>query len=201
MDNAIHKIFEDFGSLLKTRLEKGVQTTEDSVRYTFFAALLQNGIRPEEIVLEYAHPSLEGHEKLDTWIERDGQRPIAIEFKYHRPIPSGHNVPKTQLAGDVFNDLERLSNMRESLNYFIYLASREMCIYFRNKFPKLWNLRMEERLLIGHDFFDKLPKTLLGRIKGVNGHFIEGAYRQQVSPNHFLRIFRVVRNQKSGERE
>ena len=188
----MHKIFEDFGFLLKTRLEKGVQTTEDSVRYTFFAALLKNGVRPEEVVLEYAHPRLAGREKLDTWIERHDQRPIAIEFKYHRPIPSGHNVPKTQLAGDVFNDFERLSNMHESLNYFIYLASREMCIYFANKFPKLWDLPKGERILIDHNFFGTLPKTLSGRIKGVNDYVIEGSYGQKIPSGHLLRIFRVL---------
>ena len=41
-----------FVPLLKTRLSASIFTTEDSVRYTFFAALLHAGVQPEQVVLE-----------------------------------------------------------------------------------------------------------------------------------------------------
>jgi hypothetical protein len=39
-------VFED---LLITRMATGVHTTEDGVRYTFFAALLKSGFPPEKV--------------------------------------------------------------------------------------------------------------------------------------------------------
>ncbi len=47
-ETLLEKVIDHFGELLISRLELGVFTTEDSVRYTFFAALLETSdIRPE----------------------------------------------------------------------------------------------------------------------------------------------------------
>jgi hypothetical protein len=40
----------NFAELLRVRFENEVPTTEDSIRYTFFAGLLRAGLQPHEIV-------------------------------------------------------------------------------------------------------------------------------------------------------
>ena len=45
--DAMNAIFGDFAQLLESRLRDRVLTTEDSVRYTLFAAMLHHNIQPE----------------------------------------------------------------------------------------------------------------------------------------------------------
>ena len=48
-----------FAELLERRLKRGVFTTEDAVRYTFFIALVQAlSLQPEDIVLEHDHGTI-----------------------------------------------------------------------------------------------------------------------------------------------
>ena len=49
-----------FVPLLEKRLNSGIFTTEDSVRYTFFAALLHTGVQPEQVVLEAPYRDIDG---------------------------------------------------------------------------------------------------------------------------------------------
>src|SRR5436309_2964376 len=97
--------FRSFASLLNERLQRGVQTTEDCIRYTFFHAALQEGIAHTDVVLEYRHPAIVGAQ-IDTLITRDGG--VAIEFKYDRANPGGTNQNRTQRAAAVLNDIFRL---------------------------------------------------------------------------------------------
>lgn len=122
-----------FSNVLSMRLIKGVFTTEDSVRYTFFTALLQqSGLNSEDVVLEYPHPSIAGA-KIDTWIPSFEGNSLAIEFKYDRDIPSEKNTPRTQKAGKVFHDLYRLGQIKDGTRrLFIYLTGPEMALYFSN---------------------------------------------------------------------
>lgn len=116
--------FRDFVGLLHRRFAAGVYTTEDSARYTFFAALLESGVAPEEIVLEYAHPTIPGA-RVDAVI-LDGKRPcIAFEFKYDRAIPSGRSLPLAQKDGAVFADMVRLLAWPGALDrYVVYLSDK-----------------------------------------------------------------------------
>ena len=59
-------IFAEFAQLLRKRFGQGVYTTEDSIRYTFFAALLaKSDLEAQDVVLEYPHPQIPGAE-VDT---------------------------------------------------------------------------------------------------------------------------------------
>lgn len=129
----LHATLERFSDLLSVRLIKRIFTTEDSVRYTFFTALLQqSGLKPEDVVLECPHPSIAGAE-IDTWIPSFEAGGLAIEFKYDRDIPSGKNTPRTQKAGKVFHDLYRLGQIKNGARcLFIYLTGPEMASYFSN---------------------------------------------------------------------
>ena len=87
--DTIFNAASNFADLLRVRFENAVPTTEDSVRYTFFAGLLRAGLQPHEIVLEHRHDAIAGAE-IDTFIPGIGTGPaVAIEFKYDRGIPSG----------------------------------------------------------------------------------------------------------------
>jgi hypothetical protein len=46
-------LLRDLGQLLRRRLEFGVRSSDDSVRYMLFAALVQHGVAPERVVMEY----------------------------------------------------------------------------------------------------------------------------------------------------
>ncbi|HLQ63770.1 MAG TPA: hypothetical protein VK201_03560 [bacterium] len=46
------EMFKTFGSLLEQRLRFGTCSGEESLRYTFFAAAIEQGLKQERIVLE-----------------------------------------------------------------------------------------------------------------------------------------------------
>ena len=122
-----------FVPLLETRLRFGIFTTEDSVRYTFFAALLRSGVEPEQVVLE-AHYQAIARAELDLLICSPLKVPLAAaEFKYDRAIPGGKHLPRTQKAGKLFANLRRLLLWHEPVTfYFIYLTDGEMHRYLCN---------------------------------------------------------------------
>ena len=127
----IESIIRLFCSLLSDRLKAGTHTTEDSVRFTFFAAMLKEGINPSDVVLEYPHPNL-NRKKIDTWIaQKSGDEGLAIEFKYNR---SGNdNQQRTKHAGKALHDLHRMSQIPQGMDrLLIYLTDCEMADYFSN---------------------------------------------------------------------
>ena len=127
-------VFSQFADLLDARFRNDIHTSEDAVRYTLFASMLYQDIPADSLSFEYPHPTIDGA-KIDTWFQKDGEKPIAIEFKYDRVIPSGRNQPRTQKAGSVFHDLYRLLLVNTSIGatcYFVYVTTAEMAAYFTN---------------------------------------------------------------------
>ena len=95
----LDETFELFSKYLQTRLLKNVYCTEDSVRYTFFAALLRStNLNPEDLILEY-HPNIPNAE-IDTFIPSYDGTGVVMEFKYDRKIPSQKmpRVPRKQAS-------------------------------------------------------------------------------------------------------
>jgi hypothetical protein len=82
MNNTTAAVYAWFADFLNTRLSTGAFTTEDSVRYCLFLALLEvGGVAPEQLLLEYPHPVIKGAE-IDTWIAKTDSTPgFAAEFK------------------------------------------------------------------------------------------------------------------------
>jgi hypothetical protein len=140
--------FPRFAELLERRFQRGVYTTEDALRYTYFAALLESGMRPEEVELERPFP---GQEKAELDDVAAGVPPAVLEFKFHRPPPGGMNQNKTWLAGAVFRDFMRLAVAGPRLGaqaFFVYVADREMSVYFQNQHPELWSLAEGEAFAV-----------------------------------------------------
>lgn len=126
MNKIMTDAIEQFANLLERRFNSGVFTTEDSVRYTFFASLSSFDIAPEHIILEYPHPSVLKARIDMVILSNDLQPCIAIEFKYDRAIPSGKPLPLPARAGDVFKDFVRLLQWQAPLDrYLIYLTDKE----------------------------------------------------------------------------
>ena len=94
-------IFKQFSTLLGERFALGVFTTEDSIRYTFYTALLSSGgLKHTDVILEHPHPVIPGAK--DTMIRGTDERsPVAVEFKYDRGNPGGKNQNRTQRAAAV----------------------------------------------------------------------------------------------------
>ena len=126
MDENVYKAFNE---ILKNRLQNNVFTTEDSVRYSFFVALLlERSFDPNDIIMEYPHNRIK-KAQVDTYIPNYDGKEVIIEFKYDRAIPSGKNAPRPQKAGRHFNDMSRLLDFSTSLpaiRLFIYLTDSEM---------------------------------------------------------------------------
>ena len=195
------EIFEEFGKLLDERFMQGVITTEDSVRYTFFAALLKAGVRPHQVVLEYPHSAIE-RAKIDTWLPSFKVGSVAIEFKYDRDPPGGKNQPKTQKAGYVFKDLHRqvhVANGIDVRSYFIYVTSEEMAVYFRNPnngYAELWAMDTGKRLVIDERYFSGKPQTFLNTLGGVFHAEVVGAFGRALSGNNYLRAYEVIPHER-----
>ncbi len=128
-------ILKNLANSIEQRLNRSIQTTEDTVRYYFFLELLGAGISPEQMVLErsHPHPALRGKEIDLTIIRPDGF--WDFELKYHRPIPSGHTRPLTQLRGQLISDLFKLAMSDSQRGYLLYLADPQMAAHWENAMP------------------------------------------------------------------
>lgn len=186
-----------FAELLDRRFGKGVFTTEDSIRYTFFHALAQgSGVAPEQIVLEKDHGVI-ARAKLDMWIESFAGRNYAIEFKYDRAIPSGATLPLTQKAGKVVADpfrLARIDRAHQAEGIFIYVATHEMASYLAkpsNGLAEVFGLGEGSSVRISEDFLAKRSATLRTAAGRAAAADITLHCKRQLPDSHQLQIFGV----------
>jgi hypothetical protein len=123
--------YERFTSFLQERMSTKQHLTEDSVRYSFFLALLETtDIKQHELILELPHPKFPGKE-IDTYIASTATRPeLFVEFKFHRAAKSSSAKP--QKAGSLFKDINRLASLVSGNNHclVIYFTCSEMAKYF-----------------------------------------------------------------------
>jgi hypothetical protein len=188
--------WKQFVELITTRLTKGVFTTEDSIRYSFFASLLNTtGLKPEDIILEYPHNKIDA--EIDTYIPKFASQEVVLEFKYHRRIPSKHPSPKPQKAGEAFNDIRRLIQFQMALpnaRYFVYLTDDEMAMYMsnpKNNFHIFFGLTPGQRISIGPQFFTNKSKTFQSAAGGVFVTTLISEWIASLPKQHELRIYRI----------
>jgi len=191
----MREVLEEFSILLRERLSKKTYTTEDSVRYTFFVALLkQTNIAPHEIILEYPHPKITGAE-VDTYIPSRG---LILEFKYDRQIPSGKNSPRPQKAGKLFNDIYRLVRFDvdpNSTHWFIYLTDSEMAAYLRNErngFKDFFELQVGELLRVDKTYIFSISVTFQRTVGGFFSADIKCIMSEKMPKEHELRIYEIL---------
>jgi hypothetical protein len=191
------EIYKAFNNELSSRLQKNVFTTEDSVRYTFFHALMKHtSLAAHEIVLEFPHIALKGAE-IDTYLPNYKGTEIIIEFKYDKAIPSGRNSPRTQKAGKHFNDMKRLLDFKNSLpavRLFIYLTDDEMVSYMRNpgnNLAEFFDLKPCNQITVDQSFFNNKSSTFTNAAGGVFTAYIRCEWSTTLPKEHELRIYRI----------
>ena len=196
----ILEILEHFGAMLRARLDAGVFTTEDSIRYTFYAAAaLYGGVRHTEVVLEHPHPAIP-NARVDTIISAfPPRRSMALEFKYDRGNPGGSNQNRTQRAASVLIDIFRLARIPTDLavdRYFVYITHREMAGYFqnpKNQLERLFDLSGKHSLRLGQSTFVGLSRTLRTRIDPhVCECHVRALYATDLTDDVTMRTFKVT---------
>ncbi|MEE9442728.1 MAG: hypothetical protein V3V99_08680 [candidate division Zixibacteria bacterium] len=197
------KAFERFEELLNERFTMKVYTTEDSVRYTFYAALTERTtILPHNVVLELPHNAIEGAE-VDTYISGNNGDKYVIEFKYYRQIPSGQNANRTQLAGRLIKDLSRLACFkpqeedRKLVRLFVYVSDQEMNSYLSNEqngLCSIYYLSRGECHLINDQLLAKRSKIFIESCGDITEMTIRTELASELSDDHYLRIWSVSPN-------
>lgn len=200
MENpAIYEILQLFAKLMKERFVKGIFTTEDSVRYTFFYSLTKIGnLSPSDIILEHPHPYIPRAE-VDLYVPAKNEMPeLFFEFKFDRKIPSEKNAPRPQKAGKIFADIMRLALVKPNSNsqrYLVYVTDWEMASYFMNENNRLddfFNLLPEEKLIIDKKFVTMHCETF---VKTVGSTIVTSEIKCRLSKkfeqNIWLRIYQV----------
>ena len=197
MDHPLHPALETFTNLLDRRLARRVFTTEDSVRYTFFVALLEAlKLQPEDVVLEQPHPKIRGAQ-IDVFIPRLGERAFAIEFKYDRENPGGTNLPRPQKTGSMLHDVFRLAQFSAAdkiEGVFVYVTSDEMAGYLRNPTNGLsdwFGLQPGAQFRLDEDFLSKRSKTLRDHAGPVTACDVTGLLSRSLANQHELRVYDV----------
>ena len=195
--------FQKFGELLDVRFSKGVFTTEDSVRYTFFDALHSElGTAPEDIILEAPHPYIE-RKKMDMLIpEREDSPEIVCEFKFHGKLPSEQHQPRTQKAGELFVDISRLAIYKKKRQktrcFLVYVTEFEMANYLSNDANRLddfFNLLPDETLRINAEYFDNRPETFTNAagVYGIEECDLSHCFSisRDLQNKYFVRVFEI----------
>ena len=179
-------------------MELKVPTTEDSIRYTFFAALIASGeIEPHEVLLEVPHPKIR-RAKIDTVLPSLSGRPIAIEFKYDREIPSSSAVPKPQNAGELFKDFSRLAlytTNPEPERLLVYCTDHVMVKYFQNivnGHTAFFSLALRERLMVDDAYIASKPAAFQKALGTELLVELECVWSESLPNHHELRIYNVL---------
>ena len=123
---------------------------------------------------------------------------VAIEFKYDREPPGRRNQPKTQKAGSAFRDLRRLqlvSTKTGAVCYFVYVATEEINVYFKNPtngHQELYELLPGNSVEIRESYFSNKARTFMKKLQEEFEENITSALKSSLSEGHFLRIYNVA---------
>jgi hypothetical protein len=182
---------------LEDRIARKQHLTEDSVRYSFFAAALQTTtIQQHEIILErpHHHPEFEGKE-IDMHIQPSTERPeLYVEFKFHRKTGSASPTPLK--AGSLFKDFSRLSSIATDQSHclVIYLTDFEMAEYFKNKadtYSNFWRVPTEGTFIYDDTFINNTTDTFKKASGILHKANVRVEFSAELTENYHLRIFEV----------
>jgi len=192
----MQEVFKEFFKLLKERLiENNVYSNEDSIRYTFYySLLLTNKIKHYKVILEYPY-SESSYEKLDTLIVSEPN--IAIEFKFTKKIPSGFNKPRTQVAGSIFKDINKITTFNQDSalrRIFVFLTDLEMAKYLNspvNGFVSFFNLQINNSIIIDSRFINTKAKTFYESVGKFTPVKLTCLFKEDLQHEYFLRIYEI----------
>ncbi len=190
------RVFRRFVTLLRRRFEQGAATTEDAIRYTFFAALVDCGLRPEQIIVEAPHPTLK-RARMDTLLPSFAGQTVALEFKYHRVLEGTWNRPKSAQAGSVFEDVRRLllvPSTEARRRFLVYVTDQDMIKYMlnpKNGLKEFFELQPLKAMVVSDDFVTSKCGTFQKRVLGELYAKLRCLYMAELSNIHALRIYEV----------
>lgn len=120
-----HAVADDLRSYRNDGLARLV--TEDTVRFAAARALMNAGVAPGKLRVEWPHPVIKG---LRVDLVVTGQTPVAfIEFKYPRE-PNETNAAWTMVLGEVLKDLYRLAACPDDASrLFVYVETARLRRY------------------------------------------------------------------------
>lgn len=202
MLDEILKLFADY---LDVRLDKGVFTTEDSVRYTFFAAMLSaTDLRPEDVIQEYPHAP-NSNAKVDTYVPDFAGKGLVAEFKYHRKIPSRSATPHPMNAGELFHDIYRLKSFSAypcGIRVVVYLTDPEMVGYMsraRNRLDSFFKLERGGTMNIDPAFLQNKCRTFQKAVKVSFSATLRCLLSVALPQEHHLRVYAVENDTPTTE--
>jgi hypothetical protein len=166
-------LLRELGEGLDNRIMREIPTTEDTVRYYFFLRLMEAGIQSESMILERPHPNPQLTQKeIDlSVIHPEGM--WDFEVKYHRPIPSGHNRPFTQLRGQVVSDLYKLALSDGKQRYLLYITDPEMAAHWERQMGMLIQATRAQPVRLTNEWLVGQPRTLRNAVKSGLGFLPE----------------------------
>ena len=187
-----------FTTALQHRFEQGIHTTEDAVRYTFFASLLSElSCGPERLILEYPHPR-RNRALIDAWISPIESDPaVALEFKFHRRPAEAKNRPRTMLAGSVVSDLFKLADFdvgSRVRRIFVYVYGLEMNSYYgnlANGMAGLIDLRSSAEFLLTERYLEGKSATFRVHSGTVVPCRLKSLVKEEIHGHFRLRAFEV----------
>lgn len=187
--------YERFASNVNDRILSRQHLTEDSVRYSFFHALLQStNIQQHEIILELPHPKFPGKE-IDTYICPSNEMQEAFfEFKFHRA--SNSTSPKPQKAGSLFKDINRLASLAGSSRscVVIYLTCSEMAAYFQANevnYSRFWQYQTGSDFIYDQSFVTRTTPTFQKASGEHHTSRVHVEFSAALAEGHHLRVYNV----------
>ena len=147
--------------------------SEDTFRYDFFSAMEKEfpEFSHHKLLLEYPYSKLnkndETNKKIDMLYDEDGKR-IAVELKYFRETPGGHNANRTVTMAQLIADMFKLKSL-VSTAYVILISTEEMLNYMRNNgYSHIFESKAGDALILGElnkkpDSFKKELMDKLGK--------------------------------------
>lgn len=196
-NDPIIRSLASLATALQHRFNLGLHTTEDAVRYTFFASILSElKCGPERLILEYPHPKRE-RALVDAWISSWNDEPeIALEFKFHRRPPDAKNRPRTMLAGSILSDLSKLADFDDSKvvrRIFVYVYGAEMQQYYNNKNNGMTDLFVQGStdVLVTDQILEGKSETFLNNAGPIVPCRLSPLVREQISEHFRLLAYEV----------
>jgi hypothetical protein len=190
--------FSEFASSVSIRLQRGVHTSEDAIRYTFFWAILNElHLRPEDIILEHSHTGIDRAE-VDFYLPVcDGTPGFIAEFKYHRKGAATTASPRPLQAGAIIRDFDRLSRYVTSTQlqrYLVYVTDSEMHNYLskrRDDVGRFYDGASVDDVRIDEAYVSGASQTLRDYAGAISPCTVRLAFGLDAPPNCFIRIWTV----------
>lgn len=187
--------YDRFTEFLEKRIASSQHLTEDSVRYSFFSAVLQTTpIEQHELILELPHPKYP-EQAIDTYVAAADDRPeLFFEFKFHRT--SGSKSPTPQKAGSLFKDVARLASLHSNGRrcVVIYLTCSEMATYFEKNeaaYSAFWRQATGSEFIYDKAFLAKTSSTFQKESGEYHAARVRVEFSKELTCGYHLRIFDV----------